>query len=290
MKNNRINIPKLMETDRGKTPTIVSFLSGKGGVGKTTIAFNLGAALANSGQKTLLVDSDWHFGNLHILCNVAPEFTLADIMANPSFADQAIIPIYENLGLIASPSAGASEIEFNKRDYINWLSRIRALFAPYDFVLLDTPSGLVDLIALAGNASDINLLILNPELTAISDAYGLFKYLVKFNDDITAQLLINRVQNAGESDYIYQKFSVLTERFLDKVPFYAGYLPEDKKLIESIALQRPAFKIDDNCPSVESFLQLRGLLMKIRSGGLMPEEINNSGIINHSRTSADTKE
>jgi len=30
--------------------------------------------------------------------------------------------------------------------------------------------------------------------------------------------------------------------------------------------------------------------MKIRSGGLMPEEINNSGIINHSRTSADTKE
>lgn len=290
MKNNRIDILKLMGVGRGKIPTLVSFLSGKGGVGKSTIAFNLGATLAHGGQRTLLVDSDWHFGNLHILCNVVPQLTLADIMANPSLANQAAVPVYENLNLIASPSAGDLEIEFNKHNYVDWISHIRVLFAPYDFILLDTPSGLVDLIALVGNASDINLLILNPELTSISDAYGLFKYLVKSNNDVTAQLLINRVQNAVESDFICQKLSILTERFLNKIPFYAGYLPEDKRLIESVALQRPVFKIDENCLSVECFLRLRGLLMKIKSGEALPEEINNIGIINHSRTSADTKE
>ena len=50
--------------------TMVSILSGKGGVGKSVIAFNLAERLAAKGHRTLLVDADVTSGNLHLLANV----------------------------------------------------------------------------------------------------------------------------------------------------------------------------------------------------------------------------
>ena len=55
-----------------KGVTIVSILSGKGGVGKSVIAFNLAEPAAAARSKTLLVDADICCGNQHILANIDP--------------------------------------------------------------------------------------------------------------------------------------------------------------------------------------------------------------------------
>jgi len=273
-----------------ETPTVVSILSGKGGVGKSIISFNLAAMMAGDGQRALLIDNDRHFGNQHILCNVSAKYSLADLAAGTAQAGQIIIPVSNNLDLIASPAAVGTGNQVENQAYDKMFQNMRMTFAPYDFIFLDTSSGDVDLILSAAKVSDLSLLIMNPELTSISDTYGLFKYLLKSKCGATAQLLINRVQNAGESEFIYEKFSTVTERFLRQPILLAGHLLEDKRLIESVARQKSVFEIDQNCPSMEGFLQLRGLLTKIKSNGLMVDEFTNPEIINQSRTSADKKE
>ena len=58
----------------------IAISSGKGGVGKTTIAVNLALSLADQGKKTLLLDADLGMANSHILLGVNPEKNLDDFV------------------------------------------------------------------------------------------------------------------------------------------------------------------------------------------------------------------
>jgi flagellar biosynthesis protein FlhG len=62
-------------------PPLLVVTGGKGGVGTTTVALNLAAALAESGKRTLLVDADPRGGDLAILCGIETRHTLADVIA-----------------------------------------------------------------------------------------------------------------------------------------------------------------------------------------------------------------
>ena len=59
----------------------IAVSSGKGGVGKTTIAVNVALTLAKQGKKTLLLDADLGMANAHLILGVNPEKTL-DVFIN----------------------------------------------------------------------------------------------------------------------------------------------------------------------------------------------------------------
>ena len=52
--------------------------SGKGGVGKTSIAVNLGLAIARHGWRTVLLDADFGMANAHILIGANPQKFIMD--------------------------------------------------------------------------------------------------------------------------------------------------------------------------------------------------------------------
>ena len=57
---------------------IIAVASGKGGVGNTSIAINLGMTLSREGQRVCLLDTDFGLANAHILLGVNPEKTISD--------------------------------------------------------------------------------------------------------------------------------------------------------------------------------------------------------------------
>ncbi|SYZ74257.1 putative Site-determining protein [Candidatus Zixiibacteriota bacterium] len=290
MLNNRLTEITGRSSGDVRKPLVVSFLSGKGGVGKSVSAYNLAVAIARSGAKCLVIDADWYFGNQHILGNFIPEYSFSDIIAGNQAAVRATITVQPNLSFIASPSVGVNDSAFDETQFARFLSDIRELFAAYDFIIIDTPSGLVNLISLAAGASDMNFIVLNPELTSLADAYGLFKYLINSNRKISVHLLINRVQNYSEAAFIYQKIAALSETFLGQVPFEAGYLLEDKMVIEAVAAQKSIFEIDPKGPQTERFLYLRNRLWKEKTGRDWPDETNQVTKINTPKVLADIKE
>jgi pilus assembly protein CpaE len=67
---------------------IVTVFSPKGGTGKTSIATNLGAALAKQeGKRTLLLDLDLQFGDAAIMLGLEPEKTIYDLVSAPGELD-----------------------------------------------------------------------------------------------------------------------------------------------------------------------------------------------------------
>ncbi len=62
--------------------TSLAVASGKGGVGKTSIAVNLSLAMAQIGRRVTLLDADFGMANAHILLGVNPEHFIIDAIIN----------------------------------------------------------------------------------------------------------------------------------------------------------------------------------------------------------------
>ena len=232
-----MNRMTLTGTVRPRRPLMAALVSGKGGVGKSVIAFNLARQLADTGRKTLLVDCDRHFGNVHLLANVIPTGIPVTAMTAETNIAAVVTSITENFNLVATPSAYESDVDSAEIVLSDVLKRLSEESGAYDVILLDTPSGNIDIISQVTGVADINLIVVVPELTAISDGYGLFKFLANAGRYSTAHILVNRAQNGNDAEYIRRKLIHLAGKFLRKVPFSAGYLLEDKNVSDAVGKQ-----------------------------------------------------
>ena len=225
----------------GGKPSLLTVISGKGGVGKSTIAFNLAIAAGRSGMRTLLVDLDWQLGNLHILANVHARRSFENVISQPQSVSEALTPINDTVSLLASAAISgismwptADEVQFFFVNAADRLSR-------FDLMIVDTPSGISEQVAVAAALSDEVLITLNPELTALSAAYGQYKWLIGKAPEVSGSLLVNRASGAEEAREISKSFVALCARFLGRKPKVLGFLHEDRALVRAVARQRSVF-------------------------------------------------
>ena len=127
---------------RRKGGRVLSFPSGKGGVGKTTITLNLAAALALKGMRVLVMDLNFALPNIHMFLDRAPDATLTHYLAGEAGIDEITGKIYVKNGYFdVAPSE--SIVDFRRKIDIERLSDAISFFkARYDYLLLDPAPGL----------------------------------------------------------------------------------------------------------------------------------------------------
>ena len=150
---------------------VVTVFSAKGGCGKTTLATNLAAAIADNGRRSVcLLDLDLAFGDVAIALQLFPAHTLADAV---SIADNLDITAVEALltphspgltTLVAPVEPGAADIP--TAVVANVLRLLREMF-PY--VVVDTPPAFTDHVLAAFDESDTLALIATLDIPALKN-------------------------------------------------------------------------------------------------------------------------
>lgn len=288
---NRLHLKKTELNRKVTGRKIISVMSGKGGVGKSVITCNLACTLARMGQRVLLVDADVNFGSQHVLANVVVEYGIKEVFNRQLSVNEASFRINENLSLLAAVNSVGLFEEPDITVIAGFMHTLREQSDRFDIILIDYPSGLSKASSVLAYASDMVISVLVPELTSISDGYGLFKYLHDVNPSIDCRLLVNRAEDSDEAEYIYSKLCAIAERFVERIPKYFGYVTEDESVRKAVASQ---ISVAEQSADSNVVKQFKALSHKILSQQVRPEinhrEKSKTEIINKPAAVADIKE
>jgi len=156
---------------------VIAVTSGKGGVGKTFLAANLGAALARLGRKVLVLDADLGLANLDVILNLAAKFTLHDVFTGRATLDEALWPAPGGFTVLL---AGSGLIEYSRltpelrERLLEVIAQVRDRF---DDVIVDTGAGISDVVLYAVSLADDVVMVVTSEPTSMTDAYATVKVL-----------------------------------------------------------------------------------------------------------------
>lgn len=155
---------------------IISIGGGKGGVGKSLLAANLGIYLAQLGRRTVLFDADLGGANLHTFVGVErPQVTLGDLFNRrvSSVKDCVVETAITGLGLLSGegdPLWVADPRPATRRRLIEGLRSLEA-----DFLICDLPTGSGSIALDFFLAAHVGVLVVVPEPTSTENAYRFLK-------------------------------------------------------------------------------------------------------------------
>jgi flagellar biosynthesis protein FlhG len=219
---------------------VIAITSGKGGVGKSNITLNLAIELQRLGKLCLVLDADMGLANIHLLAGVSPTYDLRDLLSGKACMSDLIMPGPEGIGIIAGGSgilAMADSKYEERRDIIRSLAEVEE---EADIILVDTGAGLGSGVRDFLTTADEVLFVLTPDITSLTDAYGLLK--VMHQEDMPSRPLysvVNMVHTLKQAAEVAVRFSSCAENFLGLDVKNIGYILRDSAVGAAIAHRSP---------------------------------------------------
>lgn len=195
---------------------IYAVISGKGGVGKTTTAINLGSCLNHLGEDVVVVDGNLTTPNvgIHLGAPIVP-VSLNHVLLGKAKLEDAIYE-HESGTKIIPASLSLKDVE--KVNYKKLGDVMKKLRNVTNHVFVDSAAGLGEEARAVINVADEIIIVTNPEMAAVTDALKAIKLAEDVNKPV-AGVVITRHRGKGDMSY---------ENILDmlEVPVL-GVIPED---------------------------------------------------------------
>jgi len=218
---------------------IIAFISGKGGVGKTTIVSNTALVLNSLGKNTVVVDGNVTTPNLsmHLGIPLYP-ITLHDVLKGEAPIKEATYIHPSGLKVIPG---GIGIEDLNGIDLDLFPDSLFKLAEESDFVLIDGAAGLGKEALKSMEIADDIIIITNPDLPSITEALKVKKLAEEFDTNVMG-VVVNRI-NGRKTELTDDEIKGLLE-----MPVL-GKIPEDPIIPQSIHKKIPAVSHKSGSPA-----------------------------------------
>jgi septum site-determining protein MinD len=231
---------------------IIDVCSGKGGVGKTTVAANLGVALQKFYKKVAIVDCNLTTSHLGLLFGMhSYPITLNSFLKNEAKLEDAVYTHGSGLKIVPA------SLDF--RDIVNidindLKQKLKNAFSAYDIVFLDSAPSLGKESLIALQASDEALLIANPHIPSLVDVVKCYRLMNMLeNKPFPLGIIVNRIRNRP------YEIKLDEIRQFTELPII-GVIPEDEKIIECTNKKTLVTISRQNSPSSRAFFEIAARL------------------------------
>ena len=267
-------IELVRDRNRGNRCKVLSFVSGKGGVGKTTVSTSFAYTLANVFKKNvLLLDCDIGLGNVHLLLNLDPSKNLKAVLRGSSLRE--VIQKVYNFDVVLGFSGIDSLEELESYEAANLLIQLDRVMDGYDFIILDNSAGISRFTVNFSRAASETYVVTTPEPTALTDAYAFMKSVYRVYGYSSFKVVVNSATSKSEGFETFERLRTSVEKFLEFRLKLAGILPYSPRLKEALKLGKPVVHL---YPSDPFSLELKKIA-QLETGEVLLEKSENESFI-----------
>lgn len=258
-KERKFNADSTME--KKTRSTVYGFFSGKGGVGKTTIAANVAVELATRGKKTLLIDLDLQFGDADMALDLTPSETIVDISrdGNGVSIDNLTTCCTSHpsgLSLLASPPS-PELAEYVTSTAVKSIIDVARNY--FEYILIDCGCALTDPVITAIESSDIIFTVNDVNILSLKRAKVCLNVIQQLNQKDKARLLINK--NIKKNNVSIQDFENLLG-----IPAYSVISSDFKTVNASLNNGQPVTTYKPRSPIARDIVELVDKMILEREG------------------------
>ena len=187
----------------------IAVASGKGGVGKTSIAVNLSLTLSRLGSRVVLFDADFGLANSHILLGVNPTKTAQDILVSKTPVQEVLAPGPLGLKFLSGGGSGLTELlNLEVKARYELIRTLDVIQESTDVLVVDVPAGASDSSITFSAAVDKLVLILVGEPTSFMDAYTFIKAANLEAGVENFSIIVNMVESDAQGLQHFTNFKI----------------------------------------------------------------------------------
>jgi flagellar biosynthesis protein FlhG len=239
-----------------RTPQVIGVASGKGGVGKTTVAVNLAAALGQRGHRVLLLDADLGMANAQVALGVRSPLNISHLLSGEKTLQELLVPAAPGVQLVPGASGLRDMAALDMSQVATIIHAFDALQESVDYLVVDVAAGISPSVLTFMAACQRRIVVLQDQPAAIADAYGLIKVMTQDQDLEEIYLVANAVQGDAHGQQLAQFVNDVTLKFLGRTVKYLGCVGADDVVQQA---QRKYRSVIDFAPSSRAASDMRRL-------------------------------
>lgn len=234
--------------------------SGKGGVGKTSLAVNLAFALFHRGERVLIVDGDLGLANVDVMLGISAKQTIQDVIERGGDPMESIVYPDPNLGVLPASSGVPHMVSLGPEEQDQIGDILSGFFSSFSCIVIDTAAGIGSSVLWFNAFAQHNVVLLNADPTSLTDVYALVKVLSGEYGQKRFHVLLNGVSSKREARQTYESLANAAKKFLSLDLSYFGAIPKDDAVQNGVRRQMP-FVL--GAPKSSAALAVHGIAKKV---------------------------